>query len=354
MLQPLNAARLFTSALRQHPGLDGDATQLAERIDASFRAAEDLLDALLDVSRLDAGSYRPELAPFALADLFDSLRQQFAVVAEQRGLTLHVVPTTVAVRSDAQLLRRIVANFLSNALRYTRSGGVVLGARRDGKDIRIEVWDSGPGIATEQQARIFGEFQRIDRPSPWGEKGLGLGLSICDRLSGILGHRLGLRSRVGHGSCFSISVPRAEATARKRVAAVARPGGEQLPLTVLCLDNDETILDGMKALLGRWGVDCRVATDVGEALAILRDTRVDLILADYHLTEEMDGLVALQIMGTQISPMPPAAMVTADGSTELKQRAREMGYPLLHKPVKPAALRAMLVALAKRTGTHAA
>jgi len=354
LLQPLNAARLFTSALRQHPGLDGDATQLAERIDASFRAAEDLLDALLDVSRLDAGSYRPELAPFALADLFDSLRQQFAVVAEQRGLTLHVVPTTVAVRSDAQLLRRIVANFLSNALRYTRSGGVVLGARRDGKDIRIEVWDSGPGIATEQQARIFGEFQRIDRPSPWGEKGLGLGLSICDRLSGILGHRLGLRSRVGHGSCFSISVPRAEATARKRVAAVARPGGEQLPLTVLCLDNDETILDGMKALLGRWGVDCRVATDVGEALAILRDTRVDLILADYHLTEEMDGLVALQIMGTQISPMPPAAMVTADGSTELKQRAREMGYPLLHKPVKPAALRAMLVALAKRTGTHAA
>jgi Na+/proline symporter/signal transduction histidine kinase len=355
LLQPLNAARLFTSALRQHPGLDGEAALLAERIDASFRAAEDLLDALLDVSRLDAGSYRPEVAPFALADLFDSLKQQFAVVAEQRGLTLHVVPTTVAVRSDAQLLRRIVANFLSNALRYTRAGGAVLGVRRDGKDVRIEVWDSGPGIATEQQARIFGEFQRIDHPSPWGEKGLGLGLSICDRLSGILGHRLGLRSRVGHGSCFSISVPRAEATARKRTATVARPGGgEQLPLTVLCLDNDETILDGMKALLGRWGVDCRVALDVPAALDVLHETRVDLILADYHLSEDMDGLAALQIIAAEVSPMPPAAMVTADGSTELKQRARELGYPLLHKPVKPAALRAMLVALAKRTGTHAA
>jgi Na+/proline symporter len=354
LLQPLNAARLFTSALRQHPGLDGEATQLAERIDASFRAAEDLLDALLDVSRLDAGSYRPEIAPFALADLFDSLKQQFAVVAEQRGLNLHVVPTRVAVRSDAQLLRRIVANFLSNALRYTREGGVVLGVRRDGRDVRIEVWDSGPGIATEQQARIFGEFQRIDRPSPWGEKGLGLGLSICDRLSGILGHRLGLRSRVGHGSAFSITVPRAEATARKRVAAVARPGGEQLPLTVLCLDNDEAILDGMKALLGRWGVDCRVAVDVAAALDILRETRVDLILADYHLTETLDGLGALEIIAGQVSPMPPAAMVTADGSTELKQRAREMGYPLLHKPVKPAALRAMLVALAKRAGNAAA
>ncbi|MDQ0009258.1 Na+/proline symporter/signal transduction histidine kinase [Luteibacter jiangsuensis] len=355
LLQPLNAARLFTSALRQHPGLDSEAAQLAERIDASFRAAEDLLDALLDVSRLDAGSYRPEIAPFALADLFDSLRQQFAVVAEQRGLTLHVVPTSLSVRSDAQLLRRIVANFLSNALRYTRAGGVVLGVRRNGEQARIEVWDSGPGIADEQQARIFGEFQRLERPSPWGEKGLGLGLSICDRLAGILGHALSLRSRVGRGSCFSISVPRTEAVSRKRAPAVVRPGGgEQLPLTVLCLDNDETILEGMRALLGRWGVDCRLAVDVDTALEILSTTHVDLILADYHLGEGMDGLEALHLLGTKITPMPPAAMVTADGSTELKQRARTLGYPLLHKPVRPAALRALLVALAKRTGTHAA
>jgi Na+/proline symporter/signal transduction histidine kinase len=354
LLQPLNAARLFTSALRQQPGLDAEAAQLAERIDASFRAAEDLLDALLDVSRLDAGSYRPEIAPFALADLFDSLKQQFAVVAEQRGLSLHVVPATMSVRSDAQLLRRIVANFLSNALRYTRSGGVVLGARRAGDHVRIEVWDSGPGIASEQQARIFGEFQRLERPSPWGEKGLGLGLSICDRLAGILGHELGLRSRVGHGSCFSITVPRTEAVSRKRAPAMARPGGEQLPLTVLCLDNDETILEGMKALLGRWGVDCRVAIDVDAALHVLSTTHVDLILADYHLGDDMDGLEALQLIGTKVVPMPPAAMVTADGSTELKQRARTLGYPLLHKPVRPAALRAMLVALAKRAGTSAA
>jgi signal transduction histidine kinase/Na+/proline symporter len=355
LLQPLNAARLFTSALRQHPGLDSEAAQLAERIDASFRAAEDLLDALLDVSRLDAGSYRPEVAPFALADLFDSLRQQFAVVAEQRGLTLHVVPSSLSVRSDAQLLRRIVANFLSNALRYTRAGGVVLGVRRAGEQVRIEVWDSGPGIANEQQARIFGEFQRLERPSPWGEKGLGLGLSICERLAGILGHQLGLHSKVGEGSCFSISVPRTEAVSRKRPPAVVRPGGgEQLPLTVLCLDNDETILEGMRALLGRWGVDCRIAVDVDAAWEILSSTHVDLILADYHLGDHIDGLEALHLLGTKIVPMPPAAMVTADGSTELKQRARTLGYPLLHKPVRPAALRALLVALAKRTGTHAA
>ncbi len=354
LLQPLNAARLFTSALRQQPGLDSEAALLAERIDASFRAAEDLLDALLDVSRLDAGSYRPEVIPFALADLFDSLRQQFAVVAEQRGLTLHVVPTSLSVLSDAQLLRRIVANFLSNALRYTRVGGVVLGVRRRGDQVRIEVWDTGPGIADEQQARIFGEFQRLDRPSPWGEKGLGLGLSICDRLAGILEHRLSLRSDVGHGSCFSITVPRAENVARKRAPSVVRPGGEQLPLTVLCLDNDETILEGMRALLGRWGVDCRVAIDADAAFEVLTSTHVDLILADYHLGDGIDGLEALQFLGEKLGHLPPAAMVTADGSTELKQRARVLGYPLLHKPVRPAALRALLVALAKRARTHTA
>jgi len=354
LLQPLNAARLFTSALRQQPGLDSEAAQLAERIDASFRAAEDLLDALLDVSRLDAGSYRPEVIPFALADLFDSLRQQFAVVAEQRGLTLHVVPTSLSVLSDAQLLRRIVANFLSNALRYTRVGGVVLGVRRRGDQVRIEVWDTGPGIADEQQARIFGEFQRLDRPSPWGEKGLGLGLSICDRLAGILEHRLSLRSDVGRGSCFSITVPRAENVARKRAASVVRPGGEQLPLTVLCIDNDETILEGMRALLGRWGVDCRVALDTDAAFDVLTSTHVDLILADYHLGDGIDGFEALRMLGDKLGVVPPAAMVTADGSTELKQRARTLGYPVLHKPVRPAALRALLVALAKRAGTHAA
>jgi CheY-like chemotaxis protein len=136
---------------------------------------------------------------------------------------------------------------------------------------------------------------------------------------------------------------------------MARPGGgEQLPLTVLCIDNDETILDGMKALLGRWGVDCRVAVDVGDALHTLSTTHVDLILADYHLSDDMDGLEALRFLGETLGTIPPAAMVTADGSTELKQRARALGYPLLHKPVRPAALRALLVALAKRAGTHAA
>jgi Na+/proline symporter/signal transduction histidine kinase/ActR/RegA family two-component response regulator len=348
LLQPLNAARLFTAALRQHPGLDGEASQLAERIDASFRAAEDLLDALLDTSRLDVGSYRADIGNFALADLFESLRAQFAVLAEQRGLRLRVVPTRLAVRSDPQLLRRIVQNFISNALRYTCSGGVLLGARRVGHEVRIEVWDSGPGIAPEQRARIFGEFQRLDRPSPWGEKGLGLGLSICDRIAGMLGHRLDLRSQIGHGSGFSVTVPRVEATPPQRRSVQRSGSDEQLPLTVLCLDDDPTILDGMQALLTRWGVDCRVALDVAQAAQELRRGPIDLILADYHLADGVDGLQALQQLHDASGRLPPTAMITADGSSELKQRARALGYPLLHKPVRPAALRALLTALLRK------
>ncbi len=345
LLQPLNAARLFTSALRQHPGLDREASQLAERIDASFRAAEDLLDGLLDTSRLDAGSYRPEVGGFALIELFDSLKAQFALVAEQRGLRLRVVPTTLSVRSDPQLLRRIVQNFLSNALRYTRSGSVLLGARRAQGEVRIEVWDSGPGIAAEQRARIFDEFQRLEQPSPWGEKGLGLGLSICDRLAGILDHRLDLHSQVGRGSCFAVTVPRSVPVPVRRQQVQRRGPDEQLPLTVLCLDNDATILDGMRALLSRWGVDCRLALDIDQARVELRHGPIDLILADYHLADELDGLQALQRLRAEYPALPPAAMITADRGSELKQRARALGYPLLHKPLRPAALRALLTAL---------
>ncbi|WP_426687733.1 hybrid sensor histidine kinase/response regulator [Rhodanobacter ginsengiterrae] len=352
LLQPLNAARLFTSALRQYPGLDAEAAQLAERIDASFRAAEDLLDTLLDTSRLDTGGYHPEVSGFALADLFDSLKAQFAVVAEQRGLRLRVVPTRLAVRSDPQLLRRILQNFLSNALRYTRHGSVLLGARRLGDEVRIEVWDSGPGIAAEQRERIFDEFQRLDQPSPWGEKGLGLGLSICDRLAGILGHRLDLSSRVPHGSCFAVTVPR-NAPVPARRQRVPRSGPDtQLPLTVLCLDNDATILEGMRALLGRWGIDCRSAIDVAQARTELAGGSIDLILADYHLADNVDGLQALQQLRDSVGRMPPAAIITADGSSDLKQRARALGYPLLHKPVKPAALRALLAAPLRNQDGH--
>ena len=350
LLQPLNAARLFTSALRHQPQLDTDSAQLAERIDASFKAAEDLLEALLEASRLDAGRYRPEISTFPLSELFESIRHQFSVLAGTRGLELHVLPTRLHVRSDPHLLRRIVQNFLSNALRYTRSGRVLLGVRRRGGQVSIEVWDTGPGIAHEHLRMIFDEFRRLEQPSPWGEKGLGLGLAICERIARILNHELSADSRPGRGSRFAIHVPRApEAAAGTATRVLRRPSPVGLPhgLHVLCLDNDPAILDGMLALLTRWGLSCDIARNIEEATAAVQRRRPDLILADYHLDDEVDGLAALDGLRAIAAPPPPGALITADASPELKARAKELGYALLRKPVKPAALRALIAQLGR-------
>ena len=349
LLQPLNAARLFTSALRHQPQLDPDSAQLAERIDTSFKAAEDLLDALLEASRLDAGRYRREISAFPLNDLLESMRHQFSVLADTRGLQLHVVPTRVHVRSDPHLLRRIVQNFLSNALRYTRNGGVLLGVRRRGGDVSIEVCDTGPGIASADLRMIFDEFRRLEQPSPWGEKGLGLGLAICDRIARILDHRLSADSRPGHGSRFAIRVPRAPAgtAGTARVMRRTSPVGLPSTLHVLCLDNDGAILDGMLALLTRWGVGCDIARNVDEAHKAILQQRPDLILADYHLDDPIDGLEALDLLRRACSPPAPGALITADASPELKSQARDRGYALLRKPVKPAALRALIAQLGR-------
>lgn len=354
LLQPLNAARLFTSALRHQPGLDAESSTLAQRIDTAFKAAEDLIESLLEASRLDAGGYQPEISVIALGELFGSIKDQFAVVANARGLHLRVVPTRLHVRSDAQLLRRIVQNFVSNALRYTRAGTVLLGARRDGDNVRIEVWDTGPGVAPEQRAAIFDEFQRGKQASPWGEKGLGLGLAICERMARLLGHTLDLRSWPERGSVFSLRLPLAPFNAASVSHVRKRPETTGFGLTahVLCIDNDHTILEGMAALLTRWGISCDLAANVDEALAAATLRRPDMILADYHLDENGTGLDALAAIRAHLAAPPPGALITADNSTELKSRARELGYALLRKPVKPAALRALIAQLGRHARTQ--
>jgi len=352
LLQPLNAARLFTSALRQQPQLDAESGRLAERIDTAFKAAEDLLDALLEASRLDAGKYRAEIATVALADVIEPLRHQFGVQANARAIRLRFAPTRAWVRSDPQLLRRILQNFLANALRYTRSGSVLLGVRRAGADAwRIEVRDSGPGISPEQQHAIFDEFHRGSQVSPWGEKGLGLGLSICDRMARLLGHRLDLRSRPGHGSVFSVTVARAQPVAAENSAVPARPRaiGLAADLRVLCIDNDATILDGMATVLAQWGVACDLAGDIAAAVDAARRRRPDLVLADYHLDAGENGIDALARVRAACEPAPPGALITADHGAELHAQAREAGYVVLHKPVRPAALRALIAQLGRRS-----
>lgn len=349
VLQPINAARLFASALRASDQA-AEQKHLAERVDTSLRAAEELLDGLLDVSRLDAGALRPDVTVFDAGILMRQLVEQYAPMAQGRGLELRLHARSHYVRSDQRLLRRVLQNFLANALRYTRQGRILLTARQRGDSIVFQVWDTGPGIPSHHLRQIYEEFHRYEQPFDWDGRGLGLGLSICQRISLLLGHALDARSIVGRGSMFSIAVPRVAAPAPD-AAHPARPAG-QAPdasnvagLKVLCVDNDPDILEGMRALLQRWQIDIDCATTVDEALAAMAHAP-DVLLVDYHLHDRLDGLDTLDALRA-LRPGVRGALLTADGSDTLKQLARTRGYHVLTKPVKPASLRAYLAAQLK-------
>ncbi|TDX28120.1 PAS domain S-box-containing protein [Modicisalibacter xianhensis] len=348
LLQPLNAARLFTSALSQQVDAE-DLKRTIGHIDNSLQAAEELLGTLLDISKLDAGALTPRRSHFALGDIFRPLRAEFEVMAEERGLDLTVVGTKAWVDSDTQMLRRIIQNFLSNALRYTQHGRVLLGCRRRGERLSIEVWDTGPGIPESKLTEIFQEFRRLDQASRHkeSEKGLGLGLSIADRMSRVLDHPIKVRSWEGVGTVFSVSVPVVAARASDKTTedVPARRAGNKLAGSrVICIDNETLILEGMKAMLTGWGCEVFTATSIGGAKSILRhlDTDPDAILADYHLDNEVTGLMALEALAERCHGPVPGIVITADRTDEVAEEIKRAGYQLLLKPVRPAALRALL------------
>ena len=354
LLQPLNAARLFASALEERSE-DPGVREIAGRIDSSMRAAEEVLDDMLDIARLESGTMRAEIADFRLAEVFADLERQFAPLAARRGLHLRVTRPACHVRSDRVLLRRVLQNLISNALRYTPRGGVLVGCRRRGEFVHLEVWDTGPGIAEAQQRAIFEEFRRLDRPSPWGEQGLGLGLSICDRIARLLGHELGLRSAPGRGSVFCVRVPLGSAAAAAGAAPAAEPSAPApsslVGLTVLCIDNEPEILLGMTALMSRWGLHVLTATTAAAARDIAAREHPPVVLADHRLADgDPDGLELLRELCGPGRSQASGALVTADHSLAVARMARESGFPLLRKPVKPAALRALLGALAAQRG----
>ncbi|MFI5001450.1 MAG: hybrid sensor histidine kinase/response regulator, partial [Reyranellales bacterium] len=348
LLQPLHAARLFTAAMMDRdPGND-----LGGKIDTSLGAVEALLDALLDISKLDAGAFRPDKRPFALQPMFDSLATAFAPVAARRGVELVVVPTRAFVSTDPAFLRRILQNLLSNALRYGRVEGrtqrVLLGCRREGECLRIEVKDNGPGIASDKQTVIFDEFVRLqpEDDQPREERGLGLGLAIVDRVARMLDLPVRLASAPGRGSTFSVVVPRVPAVvAAPIVQAPPQPAPSlETESFVLCIDNEARVREAMATLLGGWG--CRVALAASHAEALQRVAEAgrlpDLVLADLHLDDGPDGLDVVDALRRTWGRSVPAALVTADRDPTLRLRARARQVELLHKPVKPAALRALL------------
>ena len=345
LLQPLHAARLFTAAL-----IDRDPNNdLGSKIDASLGAVESLLDALLDISKLDAGAFKPDKRPFALQALFDSLGTAFAPVAARRDVDLVLVPTHAFVDTDPAFLRRILQNLLSNALRYGGVEGrphrVLLGCRREGGSLRIEVKDNGPGIPADKQQIIFEEFVRLqpEEDRPRAERGLGLGLAIVDRIARMLDLPVRLASAPGMGSTFSVLVPEVPAVAAKLEPStpLPRPPAEAERF-VLCIDNEASVREAMATLLRGWG--CRVATaaSLDEAFAATSAGLPDLVLADLHLDEGPDGLEVIDTLRQRWQRPVPAALITADRDPTLRALARAQQIELLHKPLKPAALRALL------------
>jgi Na+/proline symporter/CheY-like chemotaxis protein/two-component sensor histidine kinase len=359
LLQPLHAARLFASALAdRHPD-----EPLVGKVDQGLGAVEALLDALLDIARFDQGVMNPDWQSVAVGPLLEMTAASLAPLASRRGVDLVVVPSGLAVRTDPQLLRRVVQNFLSNAIRYSDPARphcrVLVGIRRRGDKAVIEVWDSGPGIPLDQQENVFGEFVRLGAKSDdFGGRGLGLGLAIVDRICRILDHPVGLRSIVGRGSVFSVEVPIVGEAAVVRKEAV-QPRPVEVPSTrlfVVAVDDEATIREAVTALLEGWHCDVVTAGSLEEARGIIRDAPYppDVLLVDYHLGGSASGLAVIAALRQQAGRLLPAALITADREPRLRQEAKRHQVELLPKPVKPAALRAYLDHLRKMKGLAAA
>ncbi|MBK5542926.1 PAS-domain containing protein [Pseudomonas sp. TH05] len=343
LMQPLNAARLFSAALsHQDDGLSTEAQQLVQHLDSSLRSAEDLISDLLDISRLENGKINPDRKPFVLNELFDTLGAEFKALAQEQGLKFRLRGSRLRVDSDIKLLRRILQNFLTNAFRYAK-GPVLLGVRRRGDQLCLEVWDRGPGIPQDKQQVIFEEFKRLDSHQTRAEKGLGLGLAIADGLCRVLNHGLQVRSWPGQGSVFSVSVPLAR-TPAAAPGKTAEPNGT-LPsgAQVLCIDNEDSILIGMNSLLSRWGCQVWTARNREECAALLSEgVRPQLALVDYHLDDGETGTELMAWLRTQLGEPVPGVVISADGRPEMVAEVHAAGLDYLAKPVKPAALRALL------------
>jgi signal transduction histidine kinase len=333
LLQPLHAAHLFTDALAQQVPEDGRNS--VKQIRGALDSTTDLLTALLDMSRLESGGLDPQPREFALADVLEPLASEFRVLAAEHGLQFDYVPTRGWVRSDPQLLRRVLQNFLANAVRYTQAGRIVLGVRREGDALRIEVHDTGPGIEADAQAHIFDEFRR---GADAAGQGLGLGLAIADRIARLLDAPLTLRSKTGVGTVFAVSVPRG-ATPRSEPAVPARRG--LAGTRVLVLDNEAPARMALRQLLE--GMGCHVV-DVGDSHSAhekLCETQADLWLFDFHLDAGDTGVGAHGRLSEAHGPRP-TLILSADAGAEVRAAVHEAGLPLLMKPLKPLALKSVL------------
>ncbi|MGU5677524.1 hybrid sensor histidine kinase/response regulator [Aeromonas hydrophila] len=344
LTQPLNAAKLFTSSLLEMLPPADEPARIARHIDDALGATEDLITDLLDISRLEAGKFKAKKLDFALRDVFDNLKAEFGVLAQAGGIQFSVVESGVAVYSDVRLLRRVLQNFLTNAFRYNPGGRVLLGCRRLGDKVRIEVWDNGPGIPADKQEAIFDEFSRLDHSRTAREQGLGLGLAIARGIALVLGHNLTLRSWPGAGSVFAITLNLAtRPVATTQVAAPTQRDSQLEGIRVLCIDNESDILIAMHSLLGRWGCEVVCAQSLAQAEDLIAGGFLPrLVLSDYHLDDGKTGLQALHMLRLAHGNDIGGIIISADRKSELQAQIREHGYGYISKPVKPLKLRALM------------
>ncbi|MEO1243732.1 MAG: PAS-domain containing protein [Pseudomonadota bacterium] len=349
VLQPLNAARLFTSTLKDSIGANNEAAALTEKIDASISSADRLLRALLDISKLDAGGIRPEFSSFALADLFEELTNDFAVSAAKKGLAFQCVKTNLWIRSDRGLLRSALQNLVANAVRYTDSGKVLIGARRMGGEVRIEVRDTGRGIPRSRHKEIFQEFKRLNRDFDVG--GAGLGLATVDRISQLLMLDVKVDSIDGRGSTFTLTAPRTTPQPQSLKPSQTPQAHMSLNgLTALCIDNDPGVLEAMETALKKWGATVHAFTSDDAAVAQLGDhfSPPDVFLLDYQLDRGRTGFDALKRLEKLWGARPITIMITASSSGEAEKRAAALNIPVLAKPIEPAELRALIEQMRRR------
>jgi Na+/proline symporter/signal transduction histidine kinase/CheY-like chemotaxis protein len=337
LLQPISAAKLFVAAMQQQlaESKENGLSNQVGYVEKSLETAEQLISALREIARLDSGKMKPNRQSMNIGGLLQDLATEFNVLAIDKGINLHFIPCHIWVKSDPQLLRCILQNFLSNAIHYTKRGRLILGCRRKTEGLRIEVWDTGPGISPNAMDLIFQEFERLNPGVTSANKGLGLGLTIAKRMADLLGHKIHVKSEPGEGSVFSILVPYGEEVevASVDVGRVAiRP--ELKGVRVLCIDNEEDILQGMKSLLNQWGCQVLLAKGQKEVLALLNDQLPDILLVDFHLDEHLTGLEVVNSLPERWRNLP-CILISADNSDEMKLNAEKSGFLFLSKPITP-------------------
>lgn len=341
--QPLHSLGLFATALR-NGHVDQAGRELIDQILHCTESLEQLFDNLLDISKLDAGQIEARREVVPIDAVFDRLRSAFTVPAEEKGLRLRIRPSKTLLASDATLLFRVLSNLVSNALRYTRAGGVLVACRRRGPTAHIEVWDTGIGIPAEQHERIFEEFYQLDNPERDRTRGLGLGLATVRRVARLLGHELHLRSIPGRGSRFTLEVPLADPA---KVASISATVEQRVPnllrgKTIVVIDDEASVRLGMQSLLASWGCRCVAAADAAEALERLAGRTPDFVLADLRLRGEDSGIDAIRTLRAALGADLPAVLISGDTAPEQLRKVSAAGLTMMHKPLKAVRLRALL------------